>query len=101
MKKLRAFAAALSLASASFALPSTAAADTTGNGNSGPAAICQALAASFGVSQGNCVASLTSTGGADANAICNFLEFNNPAIFALFPNFGACVSYVNANILGK
>ena len=100
MKRLLAFAAALSLASASFALPSTAAADTTGNGNSGPAAICQGLAASLGVSQGNCVASIT-TGVTDANAICNFLEFNDPAIFATFPSFGACVSFVNANVLGK
>ena len=96
MKKLLAFAAALSLASASFALPSTAAADTTGNGNSGPAAVCQAgVAASFGISQGNCVAAIT-TGAINANTICNFLEFNDPALFATFPDFGACVSFYNS-----
>jgi hypothetical protein len=97
MKKLVAFAAALSLASSTiFVLPSVASA-ATGNGNNTVAQGCQVAAATYGVSEGNCVqivnAYLAGGNTTNANAICHLLQSGG---FFPWPSFGACTSFWNA-----
>jgi hypothetical protein len=103
MKKLLAFAAALSVASsANFVLPTAASADP-GNGNVSVAHACQALAAGFGMSVGNCIGLVNSGGDlstTNANTICHLWEGPAAATFGFpaypFTTFGACTSTVNA-----
>jgi hypothetical protein len=95
MKKLLALTAALALATPiNFAIPSAAAAS---NSNAAVAKYCQANAATFGLSQGNCVALLTAHTPPNANTVCHYLQFLDPVAFAAtYPTFGACTSAINA-----
>ena len=99
MKKLTAVAAAFSLAFAtSLVMPTVAGADTTGTGNSGPAAYCQAgIAALAGISQGDCIQLVT--GNDNANAFCNLWQGPYGVYFFGVPypfsSLGECVSYMN------
>jgi hypothetical protein len=98
MKKLVALTAALAFAAPiNFAIPTAAAAS---NNTSNASAVCKALGA-LGYTQGNCVEQISS-GATNANLICHFAQSSDPALFAATWNsFGACVAYVNFNILGK
>jgi hypothetical protein len=103
MKKLLAFAAALSVAaSANVVLPTAASADP-GNGNVPVAHACQALAGSYGMSVGNCIGLVNSGGDlstTNANTICHLWAGPQAAAFGFppytFATFGACTSTVNA-----
>jgi hypothetical protein len=96
MRKLLALTAALAIAAPiNFAIPSAAAAGT-GAGQT-YSKFCQALADSVGYSQGNCLAYFNAGGVPNANGLCHFLEFTDPATFAAtFHSFGACTAAFNA-----